>query len=172
MTIKTTAAALLTAGTLMMAAPAQAQEVTDLDGESQALILVPLKLTKIEDLHFGTIVAGTTSGTVVIPADGSPRFATGGVTPLPSDTGINAQFATAATPGQEVLFILTWPATLDDGFGNSIDVLAMTMDGPAFRYADPTMGTIFVNVGGILQIDANQPDGVYEGTFNLYAEYR
>lgn len=172
MTLKTTATALTIAGTMMMADPAAAQEVTDVGGDSQALILVPLKLTKIEDLDFGTIMASPTAGTVVIPADGSPRYATGGVVPIPSDDGLNGQFATAATPGQEVLFVLTAPSTLDDGLGNTINVLAMTMDGPAFRYADPVMGTIFVNVGGILYIDADQPDGEYTGTFNLYAEYR
>ena len=172
MTMKMTATALTAAGMLAMTSPAHAQEVTDVGGDSQALILVPLKLTKIEDLDFGTIVASPSAGTVVIPADGSPRYATGGVTPVPGDVGINGQFATAATPGQEVLFILTAPATLDDGLGNTINVLAMTMDGPAFRYADPTLGTIFVNVGGILYINANQPDGEYTGTFILYAEYR
>lgn len=169
--MKFLATSLCVAGTMALATPAAAQ-VSDTAGEASALILIPLNLTKIDDLDFGTIVAGPTGGTVVIPADGSPRSATGGVTPLPSDAGLRAQFATAATPGQEVLFVLTYPASLDDGFGNTIPVLAMTMDGPSFRYADPVMGTIFVGVGGILSIAADQPDGVYSNTFSLYAEYR
>ena len=81
------------------------------------------------------------------------------------------EFYTAATAGQEVLFVLTAPATLDNGAGDSIPVLAMTMDGPNFRYAD-TDGVIRVRVGGILWINADQEPGAYSNTFNLYAEYR
>ncbi|WP_265569624.1 DUF4402 domain-containing protein [Sphingomicrobium nitratireducens] len=166
-----TCKAALAAAALFCATPAAAQ-ATSADGRGHALILVPLELTKIDDLDFGTIVAGSTPGTVIIPANGSARSTTGGVTPLPSDVGFRARFATAATRGQEVLFLLTPPATLDDGNGNSITVDAMTMDGPNLRYADLTTGIIFVGVGGIISVAADQPDGVYEGTFNLYAEYR
>lgn len=169
MTITTRMTALGCAG-LLAAAPLHAQDASDA-AEAQVLLLVPLELTKVSDLDFGTVISSPAAGTVVIPADGSARSATGGVVPVASDPGLAGDFYTAATVGQEVLFVLTAPTTLDNGAGDSISVLAMTMDGPNFRYADSD-GVIRVRVGGILWLNANQPDGRYEGEFNLYAEYR
>lgn len=173
MTLKTTATALTVAGTMMMAAPAAAQEVTDVNGSSQALILIPLKLTKIQDLDFGTVIRGTTDGTVIISAFGSARASGGGVTLHPGDDGNRAEFATAATPGQTVEFTLTYPTgnVLSDGNGNDVTIQALFLDGSSSRIADPVLGTIFVNVGGIVEVPANQVDGEYTGTFMLTAEY-
>ncbi|MBW0144009.1 DUF4402 domain-containing protein [Sphingomicrobium clamense] len=173
MTLKTTAAALSIAGTMMLASPAMAQDATDYDGSAQALVLVPLQLTKIADLDFGTVIRGTTDGTVVISAFGSARAAGGGVTLHPGDEGNRAEFATAATPGQQVDFTLTYPVggVLSDGNGNDVTLQALFLDGPSSRTADPVLGVIFVNVGGIVEVPANQVDGEYTGTFTLTAEY-
>jgi hypothetical protein len=45
------------------------------------------------------------------------------------------------------------------------------MDGPAIRTIDSTHA-FFVGVGGIIQVAANQPDGVYTAQFDVTANYQ
>jgi hypothetical protein len=54
---------------------------------------------------------------------------------------------------------------------DKIPVLAITLDGPVIRSIDPTTRTFFFGLGGVLQINANQPEGDYEATFNVTAMY-
>ena len=78
--------------------------------QGKALILVPLTLTKIDDLDFGTVV--TSPSGIVTHQRRRParaRFA-GGVTGVPSDVGHRACFAGAGTPNQQVIVFVTPPA--------------------------------------------------------------
>ncbi|HEX6740531.1 MAG TPA: hypothetical protein VF079_01900, partial [Sphingomicrobium sp.] len=80
---------ILTAGALWaLAAPAAAAPVAaPTPAQGKALILVPLTLTKIDDLDFGTVVTSPVSGIVTInPATGARSFA-GGATGVASDAG-------------------------------------------------------------------------------------
>ena len=140
--------------------------------QGKALVLIPLTLTKIQDLDFGTVVTSPISGIVTInPATGARSFA-GGVTGVPSDAGHRAQFAGAGTPSQQVIVFITPPATLDNGVGDSLPVLALTLDnsGNPIRTIDATRA-FFVGVGGILQVNADQPEGTYSGNFTVTANY-
>lgn len=156
---------------MMLAAPAAAAPVSaSPPANGRALILVPLTLVKVDDLHFGTIVPSAVSGTVTVPADGSPATAAGGITLLSSDPTMPAQFAGAGSPGQRVIIDVTNPGTLGNGLGDTVTVLALTLDGPSLRTIDATRA-FFFHVGGILQIGANQAEGVYSSTFNVTVEY-
>ena len=158
------AAIALTAAPAAAATPAQ-------QADGQALILIPLSLTKIQDLDFGSIVPSPVSGVVTINAATGARTFAGGVTLVPSDAGFRARFAGAGSPNQQVIMTMNPPATLDDGIGNSITVLALTFDGSAIRTIDNTRA-FFVGVGGSIMIAANQPDGVYVGDFDVTANYQ
>lgn len=136
----------------------------------KALILKPLTLTKLSDLHFGTIIPSNLSGVVIVPADGSPATAVGGVTLLASDPATRASFAGAGTAGQLVVVNATNPVLLGNGAGDSVTLLALTLDGPSTRMIDPTRAFSF-NVGGILMIAANQPEGFYQADFDVTADY-
>ena len=68
----------------------------------RALILIPLTLTKIDDLSFGTVVPSAMSGAVSINASTGARTIIGGVTGVPSDVGQRAYFGTAGSPNQQV----------------------------------------------------------------------
>ncbi len=67
---------------------------------------------------------------------------------------------------------LTPPASLSDGLGNSIAVVAMFLDGPSTRTIDPLSQTFFVGVGGVIQVQPNQPDGLYSASYDLTADYQ
>ena len=155
------------------AVPASAQAISpNRDANGKALILVPLTLTKIDDLDFGTLVPSAVSGIVAIDAASGNRTVAGGVTGVPSDAGHRARFAGAGTPSQQVVVVITPPVQLTSVAGDNIPVLALTLEGSPFKTVDPTTRTFAFGVGGILLIAADQPEGVYQATFNVNANYQ
>lgn len=160
------------------AAPATAQSVTpplvhpDKDATGKALILVPLSLTKIDDLDFGTLVPSSLSGFVAIDATSGNRTLGGGVTGPTSAAGHRATFAGAGTPNQQVIITYTTPTQLSDSTGDTIDVLALTLQGSAIKQVDPTSHAFTFGMGGILQIAADQPEGIYSASFTVSANYQ
>jgi hypothetical protein len=160
------ASASLVLSTPAMAAPVGATP----EAQARGLILVPLTLSKLEDLYFGTIIPSNLSGVVTVPADGTAPFASGGVTLVSSDPAFRARFAGAGSAGQQVIVTATNPVLLVNGLGNSVTVLALTLDGPPTRTIDPTRA-FFFNVGGVLLVNANQPEGLYAAEFDVTASY-
>lgn len=152
-----------------IAAPVSAAPVKAIkDANGKALILVPLTLTKIADVDFGTVISSSSSGTVSIAADGSGQSVTGGVTPVASAPGARGQFAGAGTPNEQVNLFLAPPASLKDGNGNSLPI-SMNLETTSV-VIDATRA-FFVGVGGTVTVGANQPDGLYSGTFTVLAQY-
>lgn len=146
------------------AAPVQATK----NSTGRALILVPLTLTKVADLDFGTVISSSSAGTISVAADGSGQSVTGGVTPLASSPPARAQFAGAGTPNEQVSMFLQPPASLKDGSGNSMPIW-MSLENTSVTIGSTR--AFFVGVGGTVMVGANQPDGVYTGTFTVLAQY-
>jgi hypothetical protein len=163
------AAALATAATQANAAPVAASK----NSGSHALILVPLTLTKIADLDFGTIVPSATSGSVTINAKTSVRTTTGGAFGLPSDLGHRGYFGGAGSPNQQVIVSFDQPDNLvsTTNPADLIPVLALTLDGSPIRTIDPVTRTFFFGLGGVIQINSGQADGDYVATFDVTANY-
>ena len=144
------------------------------NSSGKALILIPLTITKIDDLDFGTMIAPPSSGTVTLDAATSARSFTGGVVGVASAPGHHAYFGGAGTPNQQVIVTIVPPSQLKDSNGDTIQVLALTLDkgGNPIRSIDPTTRTFFVGVGGLLNLSANQPEGDYSAAFQLLANYQ
>jgi hypothetical protein len=154
---------------ISLAAPAVAAPVpATTDAGGRAVLLVPLTLTKIDDLDFGTVITSSSPGTVSIAADGSGQSVTGGVTALASSAGLRAQFAGAGTPNEQVNLFLAPPATITDGNGHSMPI-SMNLETTSV-IIDSTRA-FFVGVGGTVTVGANQNDGTYTGTFTVLAQY-
>ena len=162
------AAAMATVAVPAAAAPVAA--TTDATG--RAVLLIPLTLTKIDDLDFGTMISGGSSGIVSLDATTSNRVFAGGVTGVPSAAGHRAYFGGAGSPSQQVIVTIAAPATLDDVNGNHMTVLALTQDGSPIRSIDPVNRDFFVGVGGILMMNANQAEGLYSANFTVTAQYQ
>ena len=163
----------VSAATLLTATPAFAVPVSATpDPPARALLLIPLTLTKIQDLHFGSIIPSSLPGTVTIDAATGNRTGSPEVALLPSDVGQKGYFAGAGSPNQQVIMALTPPTVLTDGAGNNITVLSLSLDGPNTRTVDPVDHTFYVGVGGVLQIDADQAEGLYSATYDLTADYQ
>lgn len=137
----------------------------------RALVLVPLTLVKVDDLEFGTLVPSNLSGTVAINAASGARTVAGGVTGTASDPGKRAYFAGAGSPNQLVIITVTAPPALTSIAGDSLPVLALTLDGPPLRTIDPATRTFYFGVGGIIFVNGNQPEGFYRSTFDVTANY-
>lgn len=156
---------------LSMPAPAMAAPVgATPEAQARGLILIPLTLSKLEDLYFGTIIPSNLSGVVTVPADGAAAFASGGVTLVNSDPAFPARFAGAGSAGQQVVITATNPVSLTNSLGDTVTVLALTLDKSPIQTIDATRAFYF-NVGGVLHVEANQPEGVYEAEFDVTASY-
>jgi len=142
------------------------------DADGHALVLVPLTLTKIEDLDFGSIIRSSSSGTVTINPSTGARSVAGGVTEVTSDPGNRAYFAGAGTPNQQVILAISPPVALVSTGGDTIPVMGLTLDGPPIRTIDPVTRAFFVGVGGTIQVAADQPEGDYNADFWLTAIYQ
>ena len=158
---------------LALAAPAVAAPVAaPVPPQGRALLLIPLTLTKVQDIHFGSVVPSmTTAGFVTINATTGARTASAGLTLLPTDIGQRGRFAGAGSAGQQVFMDLTPPTELSNPAGDTITVLAMTLDGPSVRTIAANQ-SFFVGVGGTIFIAADQPEGLYSATYSLTADYQ
>lgn len=164
---------LLAAALAAAAMPAPAAAVTaSTDATGKALILVPLTLTKIDDLDFGSVIPSPSPGSVSINASTGARTIVGGVTGVPSAPGKRGYFAGAGSPSQQVVLALTAPPQLVNTTDNTktITVLGLNIDGSAIRTIDATRA-FFFGVGGTLLIGADQAEGVYDATFTVTAVY-
>ena len=163
------AAAMAAAAVPASAAPVSATD----DAGGEVLILVPLTLTKIEDLDFGAVVPSAVSGFVSINAATGARIVGGGVSPVPSAVGQRAYFGGAGSGGQQVIVSVTAPAELTSTTNptDTIPVLALSVEGAPLKTIDPVTKSFFFGVGGIIMIGANQAEGIYEETFEVTANY-
>ena len=165
-------AALLAGATPALAAPISATPVA----EGRVLILRPLSFVSVDELDFGAVVSSTTAGTVTINANTGARSVAGGVTPMPIAPGGRGYFAGSGSASQQVIVNLTPPIELTNTTTtDTIPVVWMALDNgnvTATRTIDPVALTFFVGVGGTILVAANQPDGDYESTFLITADYQ
>ncbi len=139
-------------------------------GPVQANVLQPLQIINISDLRFGTILRGTTAGTVVINPNTSARTKTGGPTLVGNDGGA-AQFLTYGGPLQFVQVNRgPLPVLTRQGGGGTMNVTGLTLNGPVNRFLS-SAGILDLRVGGTLAVGANQPSGRYSGTFDIIVTY-
>lgn len=163
----------LLAATFALAAPALAAPVAaPTQPPARALLLIPLTLTKVQDLNFGAVVPSGAPGTVTIdPATGA-RTGSAEVTLVPSEVGQRGYFAGAGSVGQQVIMALTPATVLTNAVtGDTLNVLSMSLDGPNTRTIQADQ-TFYVGVGGVIEVGADQPDGVYSATYDLTADYQ
>jgi hypothetical protein len=162
------------AAAVSFAAPAAAAVQPQATGK--ALILVPLSLTEVDNLDFGTVVSTAVAGNVTIDPDTGARTVGGGVVPVPSFPGGRGVFRGAATAGQNVQLTMTVPSALVNQSNPLalITVNSMTFDTCSCtndtRLIGPS-GIFDVGVGGDFAIGINQEAGLYQAQFDVTAVY-
>lgn len=155
------AASLFATGTV-----AHAQERAD----AQAVTLQPLSIVNLSDLEFGSLIAGDSSGTVVINPANDARTTSGGVT-AGSTGGAAARFLTFGGPLQFISITRgPLPVLRREGGTETMNVNQLTLNGPTFRFLNEA-GLLDLRVGGRLIVAANQAPGQYSGTFEITVTY-
>lgn len=142
-------------------------------------------ITKVQDLSFGKLFAGSGGGTVTITpnAGGASRSTTGTVTTF-DNTFQQAQFSVTFAPLElniltdEVTFtVAPDPATLTRGGGGTMTLTNYTSSPFPFNTGVIGLlqgvlsfvlgGTVQLYVGGTLTIDANETPGIYTDTITV-----
>jgi Domain of unknown function (DUF4402) len=168
----------LVAGLLPAAVYAQAQTG---QADAEAIVVTSLSLTKGDDLEFGTMLAGPTAGTVIVPPSGA-RTKSGGVT-LVGNSFQPARFAGRGRVGQNVsILINSNNLTLNRvGGGATMRVntwiigstpTASITTAPRTFQISSANGIFTFPLGATLAVGANQRPGVYSGTFTITLNYQ
>lgn len=148
--------------------PVAAAHAADETGEAAAVVSSASRLSKDADLDFGTIIPNG-GGTVTIAPNGSIST-TGGVAaaggaPHPAAFSFDRQI------------FVDYPAYAGPGAGDSIELINpadpsrpmqlhdFTTDFSFFSYFFQSNYTF--HVGGTIDVAADQPPGVYSGTFTV-----
>lgn len=134
-----------------------------------ATIISPIAITKTADLAFGNIVAGTTTGTVVVSSTGT-RSNTGGVT-LPTATPGTVTAAAFTVTGLANATYTIVPAVVANPTSGSNSMTLTLNANPSGTGTIGSAGTQVVNVGGTLNVGANQAAGAYTGSFTVTVAY-
>jgi hypothetical protein len=147
------------------------------NGTTTATVVRPNTLVKTDDLDFGTLVSGTTGGTVTINAVTGARTTSGGTTP------VGAGFQRAQFQGTGGILLITvsgsTSVTLTRAGGGAAPmtatlVRAASTSGGGIALLGATLlpsGVQTYYIGGTLTVPANQPEGDYSGTFTLTVNY-
>ncbi len=159
--------------------PAQAQRVTD-TGSASAVVVAPLSLTSNQALNFGRIAAGNAAGTVVLSPTTLVCTPTGPIkrigTCQPAEfTGMGAM-GMALRIGLPTNVILTRTKGGATMAINALTIgstssLASVFAGAWWRIQSSS-GIFNFRVGGTLVVGANQPSGVYNGSFVVLVQYQ
>ncbi len=166
----------LTLGALAVAGPAYAGNAP---GNAEITIVRPLSFVIDDNLDFGTVVRGTTAGTVTVAPDGT-RTRTGGVTLANGGGHKPASFAGQGTFNQRVdisigatSIFLTGPGTpmrVRDFVIGSTPTAVLTTAPLRFRIA-ATNGIFAFPIGATLEVAANQAPGKYTGNWSITLNY-
>jgi spore coat protein U-like protein len=155
---------------------AQAQTVS---GDAQIAIVRPLSFIQVENMDFGRIIPSGTAGTVTLSTT-NVRTATNGIVLVGNDHQ-PGRFAGMGTVLQRVRVRITPNTITLTGPGPSMTVNNVTVDsqGTLLQIGNsqnyfilPLNGIFWFNVGGRLNVGANQPAGAYSGTFNATLDYQ
>ena len=135
--------------------------------QATAVIYQPVSIKKPADLNFGAMIATPSAGKVILGPDGA-RTAVGGAV-LASAAGVSAtSFVVSGEPN--ATFSLTLPGSILIVSGSqSMLVDAFTTDAPTTRL--DAKGNLALHVGATLGLAANQPPGLYSGSFPVTVAY-
>lgn len=159
-------ATVMLAGSALFATVAAEAAPATASATARARILKQVTVTNTSDLDFGTIVPASAAASVGVSATGA-RTCGSGLTCLGTTSAAN--FNITGTVGTVVTVASPATATLTSGTASMTANLVrsastLTLTGGAIN------GT--VQLGGTLNLAANQAEGNYSGTFTVTVDYQ
>jgi len=138
-------------------------------GDASAVIVQPNEISKVTNLSFGNIAAGNSFGTVVIDVYGE-RDASGGVT-LISAGNVSSPAIFDITGFPNATFTISLPEVIYLTSGSDqMEVINFVSDLGNSSLLNQE-GEAQLKVGATLNVDANQPPGLYIGSFDVTVAY-
>lgn len=168
---------LITAGALtalaVASAPANAQVAATSQSNAHARIVQPLTLTSVRDLDLGTIVlSGTVPYTDTVGITQAGSFSCGANVTC-SGTTQTAQYFATGTQGQTLTVLVSSTIPLANQTDATAADLVLTVDAPASgSVVLDSAGEVTFDIGGSIQVSDTTPEGVYQGTFDVSADYQ
>ncbi len=155
----------------MVAAPAAAEpgDTATQSGTSSAEIIEPGAVTRLDDLRFAAFASPATAATMTITPDGAVS-ATGEVATTmnafsgPADRG-PARFRIQGTDNRA--FVPFFPRSVTITNGTSTMVVDRMSDNIRGRAILDEDGRYIYQIGGTLNVNANQEPGNYRGEFTV-----
>ncbi len=142
------------------------------EASATATILQALSTSKKSDLAFGVIIPSESSGTVTITPSTSDRTHEGGVVLVSSTSGA-ASFNISGTSNTVYTVTLPESDTIKISSGTNImTVHSFTVFPPSGSATLDSNGQAIFNIGGTLNVGADQPPGSYTGTFDVTVAYQ
>lgn len=139
--------------------------------QATAAMLFPLEILKNRDLDFGNLAAPTAAGTAVINPETDTITSTGGVLLL-GGTPRAAMFTGAAQGNSVVIIRIPKQSITLTRVGGTQTMTAsnFTLQGLDKRAVAARVAFDF-RVGATLNVNANQAEGTYVGTFDVSIQY-
>jgi len=139
---------------------------------SQATIVTPLSLVNTDALRFGAVIPSAAIGTVTVDPFTEARTVTGGVTAY-GGTVTAAKFSGLSTTLSHLKIDVPNGAITITRVGGGATMLVdnFAINGNKNDWVTGTSVFTF-NVGGRLNVAANQMAGTYTGTFTVTVNYR
>lgn len=189
--LKLSVAAYLIVGLVSLAPPVQAQ-TNSATGTASALLANPLEFGNKSPLDFGDFISPAAQGTITVSPDiviltstvdvvlidalsaGRGTFIVQGdpnrAYDVSGDISVDLTTGAPTSPGPTLMTaILTYRADSDKILGNPT---TGTLGADGANGAPPGSGIDVVGVGGTLTVNAGQAAGVYDGTYNITANYQ
>lgn len=177
----------------MVSTPAIAKEVVTATASARATIVAPLSVVWVQDMSFGSIAPRPQPGTVTVDQITGACSVTGPIVEV--GTCQYAQFSGMGTKNMNARISLTnvvnltgpgQTMVLDNitlGTNSTISLagnanangrgIGLTKGGNAARYQITTNSGIYVlNIGGRLNVNANQAGGTYTGQIGISVQYQ
>jgi spore coat protein U-like protein len=152
---------------------AQPGNSASVGANATATIVKAISINKVTDLRFGKIIAASTAGQVAIQLDGTRTIVSGNVALFNQGSDHQAaSFKTIGSPG--AAYYLVFPDDESVELTGPSGSTPMTIEGfihSATGTLDASTGEETFNVGGTLNVGANQAPGQYTGTFTVTAAY-
>ena len=140
--------------------------------QARAEVLQPITLENVRPLSFGSFSAGTSSGTVVVDADSGSRSVSGGVVPMGGD--VSAARFTGYSSGNRQVKVTTPTRSVTlirAGGSETMTITAFAIEGGDGEIM-PVDNRFAFQVGGTLAVNPGQTTGLYEGSFEVFADYQ
>ncbi|MEL6568816.1 MAG: DUF4402 domain-containing protein [Pseudomonadota bacterium] len=141
----------------------------DVQSDAGAKIVAPLQISNVTALYFGTVAPSTSAAdTVIVDAAGN-KTCGAELTCLSSDHTA-AEFSVSGDP--ERAYTIDLPSSISISNGNGGTMTVNNFTGSKANGTLSTGGTDSFDVGGTLNVAANQATGEYTGTFTVTVEYQ